>query len=224
MTWAPTGRDQVPAAGVDDDRGDQQPGRGAGDRAVADLLEQEGRGAASIRDPGSDVGDGDGGEEQRHADPVVQAALDVQPLADSLGNARLGDDGLSQRRVGGRQHDRQDQGLGDGQLGEDHSRDGGPDGNSQRQADAEQAHRQADLDCAARAGRCARRHRREPAPGSPRPACGRPSSSPRDRSRQAPSARQQSDADEQHRRGDRGSGKTTRDCRNTEEGERPDCK
>ena len=47
----------------------------------------------------------DGGEQQRHADAVVEAALDVERLADPLRHARLGDDRLAQRGVGRRQHD-----------------------------------------------------------------------------------------------------------------------
>ena len=89
----------------------------AADDPVADLLEQERRGAAALRDLRFDVGHGHGREQQRHADSVVEPALDVEPLADPARDARLGDDRLPERGVGRRQHDRQDQGLLDGQAG-----------------------------------------------------------------------------------------------------------
>jgi hypothetical protein len=141
----PLTRDQFSSAGVDDDRGDQEPGDDPSDNAVADLLEQERPGAAAARDVRFHVGHRHGGEQQRDADPVVQAALDVQSLADSWRDARLGDDCLPECSVGGRQHDRQDDGLCDGDLPEDHSRRNGAERDRQRQADTEQPQRHTDL-------------------------------------------------------------------------------
>ena len=45
-------------------------------------LEQQPRRAAAFGDIGLQIGDGDGGEQQRHADAVIEPALDVEPLAD----------------------------------------------------------------------------------------------------------------------------------------------
>ena len=90
--------------------------------AVADLLEQQRPGAAAAGDLGMDVGGRHGREQQRHADPVVEPALDVEPLADPLWHARLGDDGLAERRVRRRQDDPDDHGLLDAQLPEERSR------------------------------------------------------------------------------------------------------
>ena len=81
----PRAGDQVPAAGVDDDRRDHEPADHPADDPVADLLEQQRRRAAAARDLRLDVGERHGREQQRHADPVVEPALDVEPLADPLG-------------------------------------------------------------------------------------------------------------------------------------------
>ena len=115
------------------------------DDPEADLLEQERRGAATLRDLGLDVGHRDRREQQRHADPVVEPALDVQPLADPRRDARLGDDRLPERGVGRREHHRQDHRLLDGQRAEDRRRREGAERDRQRQPDAEQAQRQPDL-------------------------------------------------------------------------------
>ena len=141
----PRARDQVSAAGVDDDRRDHEPAYDPADNPVADLLEQQRRGAAALRDLRFHVGHRHGREQQRHADPVVEPALDVEPLADPAGDARLGDDRLPQRGVGRRQHDRQDHCLLDAQPVEDDGRRDGAERDRQRQSDPEQAHRHPDL-------------------------------------------------------------------------------
>ena len=102
----PRAGDQLSAAGVDDDRRDHEPADDAADDPVADLLEQQRRGAAALRDLRLDVGHRDGREQQRDADAVVEPALDVESLADPPRDARLGDDRLPERGVGRRQHDR----------------------------------------------------------------------------------------------------------------------
>ena len=87
---APKAIDQVLTAGVDDDGSDQESGDDPADDPVADLLEQKRGRVSPVRDPRCDIRGGDGGEEQRHADPVVEPALDVQALADPARDARLG--------------------------------------------------------------------------------------------------------------------------------------
>ena len=122
-----------------------QPADHAADDPVADLLEQQRRRAATAGDLGLDVGERDSREQQRHADPVVQAALDVQALADPRRDPRLGDDRLPERCVGRRQHDPEDHGLLDRQRAEDRRRRDGAESDGQRQADAEQPQRQSDV-------------------------------------------------------------------------------
>ena len=142
---APAARDQVPAAGVDDDGSDQERGGDASDDAVADLLEQQRHPAAPFRDVRFDIGGGDGGEQERHADPVVEPALDVQALADPARDARIGDDRLAERGVGRRQDDPDDGRLPEGQLAEDRRRRERTESDGQGQADPEQANRHREL-------------------------------------------------------------------------------
>ena len=78
-------RDQVPAAGVDDDHRDDESADHSADDPVADLFEQEFRWAAAVRDLGIHVGDCHGREQQGHADSVVEPALDVEALPDPAG-------------------------------------------------------------------------------------------------------------------------------------------
>ena len=89
--------------------------------------------------------DREGDEEQGHADPVVQAALDVQPLTNADGQAWIRDDGLPERRVRRREHDRQHQRLRPQELTEEHSRDDRAREDRQRQPDSEQARGQRDF-------------------------------------------------------------------------------
>jgi hypothetical protein len=88
-----------------------------------------------------DVGGRDGDEQQRHADPVVQAALHIQPLADPGGNPRLGDHRLAERGIRRRQHHPHDQRLLDAQLPEDRRGRQRAERDRQRQPDGQQAYR-----------------------------------------------------------------------------------
>ena len=74
--------DQVLAAGVDDHGSDQERGGDAADDAVADLIQNKRRPGSPAGDRGLDVRGRHGGKEQRHADPVVEPAFDIQALAD----------------------------------------------------------------------------------------------------------------------------------------------
>jgi hypothetical protein len=53
-----------------------------------------------------------------HTDAVVEAALDVQPLADARRQPLLGHDRLTQRGIGGREHDREHDRLKEDELAE----------------------------------------------------------------------------------------------------------
>ena len=88
------GRDHLPPgsairsapAGVDDDRRDHEPADDTAEHAVADLLQQERSGAATAGDRrDSTSASATAANSSGHADPVVEPALDVQPLADALG-------------------------------------------------------------------------------------------------------------------------------------------
>ena len=86
------------------------------------------------------LGHGQHDVEERHADPVVETALDVEPLADPGREPRLGDHRLAQRRVGGSEHDRDHERLRDGERAEERRRDDGAQQDREREPDAEQAH------------------------------------------------------------------------------------
>ena len=96
---------------VEHDCADQDPSDDASEDAVADLLDQKRHAASPVGDVRGDVGRGNGGEQQRHADPVVEATLDVEALADPARHARLRDDRLAERRVCGGQDDAEDGGF-----------------------------------------------------------------------------------------------------------------
>ena len=86
-----------------------KPGDHSADHPEANLLEQQRSERPPVRDVRLDVGSGDGGEQQRHADPVVETALDIEALADPARHARRGHDRLAESGVGRRQDHRQDQ-------------------------------------------------------------------------------------------------------------------
>jgi hypothetical protein len=91
------------------------------------------------------LGDGEEDDQQGHAHPVVQAALDVQALADARGQPRVGDHRQPQRGVGGRQHGGQG---GRGPQVEPREQGQGGDGaghDGEGQADPEQPRRQGGL-------------------------------------------------------------------------------
>jgi hypothetical protein len=76
--------------------------------------------------------------EDRDADAVVEAALDVEPLPNAGRQGRKRHDGLPKRGVGRRQHDREQQGLRPRHRSEDEQRDDEPGNDGQRQPDPEQ--------------------------------------------------------------------------------------
>ena len=107
----------VPTGDHDDARGGDAR-KHSGQDAVADLLEhQPSRGPVADR---SRLGlrDREHDPEQRHADPVVEAALDVQSLSNSAREPRQRDDRLAERRVRRREDHREEERLGPRELGE----------------------------------------------------------------------------------------------------------
>ena len=83
-----------------------------GEDAVADLLEhQPNRGSVADRS-GLRLRDREHDPEQRHADPVVEAALDVQALSHSAREPRQRHDRLTERRVRRREDHREEQRFG----------------------------------------------------------------------------------------------------------------
>ena len=107
--------------------------------SVADLLGDEPRRFAAAEGARVCLGQREGDEEQRYADPVVQAALDVQPLANAYGEAGEGDDRLPERRVRRRQDDGEEQHLGGRERPPEENETCRATGNDrERQPDAEQ--------------------------------------------------------------------------------------
>jgi hypothetical protein len=131
--------DQPAAPGLHEHQGDEGAAHQAAEHAVADLLEQERHGVAPVGDPGLDVGDRHRGEQERDADPVVEPALDVEPLADPARDAGFGDDRLAERGIRRGQDDGQDDRLLDRELVEHERAGDGAERDRQRQADPEQA-------------------------------------------------------------------------------------
>ena len=118
------------------------PGRArdrAGERAVSDLLgdhPDRRRGAEPV---GLDARHGEHDEEQRDADPVVEAALDVEALPHPGRQPGEHDDRLAEGRVGRCEDHGEEEGLRPPEPAEERQRhdEAGDDG--QRQPDAEQA-------------------------------------------------------------------------------------
>ena len=129
--------DEAARRGEDDDAGGEAAGGDPEQRPVPDLLDEHPDRMARARDPGLGRGDRERGDEDRHAEAVVQAALDVQRLADPCGQARERDDGLPERRVGGGEDDRQDEGLRPGQRAKEGESGEEAEADRQRQPDPE---------------------------------------------------------------------------------------
>ena len=140
------GAADVPVSTRDDDDargGDarQHPGKDA----VADLLEHESSCGPVPDRPGLRLCDGEHDPEQRHADPVVQAALDVQSLSDSAWEPHQRDDRLTERCVRRREDHREEERLGPQELRKDDERKEEARHERQGQADPEQPERHREL-------------------------------------------------------------------------------
>ena len=98
-------------------------GGDAADEPVADLLEHQLDGGVVGDRAGLGLGERDRDEEQRHAEAVVEAALDVEPLADPRRDPLVGDDRLAERGVRAREHDGEHERL--GEVIARHDRDAG---------------------------------------------------------------------------------------------------
>ena len=82
-TWSHGVVDEAMRPPEHDDRRGDRPGDEPADDAVADLLDDEPEGRHVAHVTGVRLRDREHDEEQRHADAVVEAALDVQPLPDA---------------------------------------------------------------------------------------------------------------------------------------------
>ena len=79
--------------------------------AVADLLQHEVHRRVGSQGPVVPLGDRERDEEERDADSVVEATLDVETLPDPRRDPLVGDDRLAKRCVRAGEHDRQHQRL-----------------------------------------------------------------------------------------------------------------
>ena len=111
----------------------------AADDGVADLFGDEGGPVAGGFDVlvggGEGNEDGDGGEHEA----VVEAAFDVEGLADADGDARVGDDGLAEGGVSGREDGGDERSFPNAEAGEQEEARPGTGEDGEREADAEQA-------------------------------------------------------------------------------------
>src|SRR3954453_1525682 len=95
--------------------------------------------------PGVGLGDRDRDEEDRDAEPVVEAALDVEALSDAGRDALIGDDRLAQRGVRAGEHDREHGRLRDADPGDHQRAHQGAGDDREREADAQQPQRHREL-------------------------------------------------------------------------------
>ena len=123
----------------------EDPGRDAAEQSVADLLEHEVRGRVSRGRAGVGLGDGDRDEEDRDAEPVIEAALDVEALPDTGRDALIGDDRLAERGIRAREHHREHRRLRDADPGDHERAHEGARDDRQREADAQQPQRHGEL-------------------------------------------------------------------------------
>jgi hypothetical protein len=79
-------------------------------------------------------------QKDRNADPVVEAALDVERLTHTLRKSRIGNDRTTESRVRRREDHTKDQRLTTREGSEQGKRDQRAKRDCQRQTDAEQAH------------------------------------------------------------------------------------
>ena len=103
--WSHGSGDEAAPARVDDDCGCEPARERSEDDPVPDLLRDDLRGVTVPDRALLGLGDRERDEEQGHADAVVEAALDIEALADPDGQASGGHDGLTEGGVSGREDD-----------------------------------------------------------------------------------------------------------------------
>ena len=131
-------------ASLDDRRGREARDH-AGEDPVADLLRDDPRGRPVADHALLRLRDPEGDEEERHADPVVETAFDVQSLPDPRRELRERDDRLAERGVGGGEDHREDERLRPRERPENGNGDDESEYERQRETDPEQARRHRDL-------------------------------------------------------------------------------
>ena len=130
--------DEAPAAGVDDDRGGSCARDDATQHAVADLLGHELGGVAVSDRSFLRQRDGERDEEERHADPVVEATLDVEALTDSDGETTRRDDDLTERGIRRGEDDREHESFGPREVSEERDCGDEPGDDREREPDPQQ--------------------------------------------------------------------------------------
>ena len=123
----------------------QDAGRHACDEAVADLLQHEVHRTMRRQRSLVPFGESERDEEERDADSVVEAALDVETLPDPRRDPLVGDDRLAERRVGAGEHDREHERLDQADARQHADAGERADGDRERQADPEQPGRHREL-------------------------------------------------------------------------------
>ena len=103
----------MPAGEHDDGCGRRARAR-ADEGAVAELLDHERERAMRAGEPGLRGGDRQRDREDRHADAVVEPALDVEALTHQRGQGRQGHDGLAERGIGRSEDHGEDERFGPG--------------------------------------------------------------------------------------------------------------
>ena len=133
---------QMPSFGhVHDHRGEDAR-HDAAEQSVADLLDDH---AQRVRLAAS-AGDGRQRDQQQgYADPVVEAALDVERLTHNLRKSRVRDDRAAKPGVGRREDHPKDQRLAERERPKQKHRDQPSEHDRQRQAHAKQTHRHRSL-------------------------------------------------------------------------------
>ena len=137
--------DQVPPTGNAEDHTRCNTGDDAAHEPPTDLVEHHVDSRAHRDRIVLGLRDREHDEEQRHADPVVEAALDVQALPDAYGQAAVRHHLLPERRVRRREDDRKHERLGPGQLRQQPDRDRHAGDDRQRQPEPEQPRGQPEL-------------------------------------------------------------------------------
>ena len=112
--------------------------------AVADLLQHEVHGRVCRQGPVVPLRYPERDEEERDADPVVEAALDVETLPDPRRDPLVGHDRLAERCVRAGEHDRQHQRLDHADAGQNADPGERAGRDRQGQPDSEQACRYGD--------------------------------------------------------------------------------
>ena len=138
MTWSQVSSTKRRPPGVHDDRGGSRARHDSSQHAVSDLLGNELDSVAVADRSLLGQRDGERDEKQRHADPVVEATLDVEALTNSDRETARCDDDLSERGIRGRQDDREHESFGPREVSEERDCGDEPGDDREREPDPQQ--------------------------------------------------------------------------------------